>query len=67
MNLIIKQSIVFSVISVILGLAPTTKALATGLQPPQQLIQEISDTLQKQLQDKSFTKDFTKVRSLSMA
>lgn len=61
MNLIIKQSIVFSVISVILGLAPTTKALATGLQPPQQLIQEISDTLQKQLQDKSFTKDFTKV------
>jgi phospholipid transport system substrate-binding protein len=49
------------IISVLLCLAPIANTYAGDLQPPQQLIQDISETLQKKLQDKAFTKDFAKV------
>jgi len=40
---------------------PETKGFAADLQPPEQVIQSVSEQLQKKLQDKSFTKDFAQV------
>jgi phospholipid transport system substrate-binding protein len=48
-------------ILVALCLVPITETFASDLHPPQQLIQDISATLQKKLQDKSFTQDFFQV------
>jgi phospholipid transport system substrate-binding protein len=52
---------VFGLFAAALGLLPATKALSETLQGPQQVIQDVSDTLQKQLQDKAFTQDFAQV------
>lgn len=40
---------------------PATKAMADDLQPPQQVIQDVSTQLQQKLRDKSFTKNFAQV------
>jgi phospholipid transport system substrate-binding protein len=47
--------------TLLLGLIPATKAIAGDVQLPQQVIQSISEKLQKRLQDKSFTKNFAQV------
>jgi phospholipid transport system substrate-binding protein len=46
---------------VLLGSMPVVKGLAEDLQRPQQVIQSVSETIQKKLQDKSFTKNFAQV------
>ncbi|HEY8095964.1 MAG TPA: ABC transporter substrate-binding protein, partial [Methylobacter sp.] len=56
-----KQVAIFGLIAVIIGLMPVTNAIAADLLPPQQAIQVASAQLQERLQDKSFTKDFTKI------
>ena len=56
-----KQVTIFSILAVLLGLMPITKAIAEDLLPPQQAIQIASVKLQQKLQDKSFTKDFSKI------
>jgi phospholipid transport system substrate-binding protein len=44
-----------------ISLLATTKGLAEELQPPQQVIQSVSEQLQTKLQDKVFTKSFVQV------
>jgi len=56
-----KQVTVFGLFAVLLSLMPVTKVIATELLPPQQAIHMASAKLQERLQDKSFTKDFTKI------
>jgi phospholipid transport system substrate-binding protein len=46
---------------ILLGLLPETNGFAGELQPPEQVIQNVSEALQKKLQDKSFTKNFDQV------
>lgn len=47
--------------TILLVLMPATKAMADNLQPPQQVIQNVSTQLQQKLRDKSFTKNFAQV------
>jgi phospholipid transport system substrate-binding protein len=56
-----KQVTVFGLFAVLLSLMPVAKVIAEDLLPPQQAIQTASAQLQEKLQDKSFTKDFTKI------
>jgi phospholipid transport system substrate-binding protein len=56
-----KQYAVFGVFVILLNLISLTKGIAGDLQQPQQVIQNVSDTLQKKLQDKTFTKNFVQV------
>jgi phospholipid transport system substrate-binding protein len=56
-----RQISVLRFILVALCLVTITDTFADDLHPPQQLIQDISTTLQKKLQDKSFTQDFVQV------
>ncbi len=56
-----KQVTVFGLFVVLLSLMPVTRSMADDLLPPQQPIQMASAKLQERLQDKSFTKDFTKI------
>ncbi|TAN65546.1 MAG: ABC transporter substrate-binding protein [Methylobacter sp.] len=56
-----KQVTVFGLFVVLLSLLPVTGTMADDLLPPQQPIQVASAKLQERLQDKSFTKDFTKI------
>jgi phospholipid transport system substrate-binding protein len=59
-NLTIHTAI-FGLFFVFFGLMPSTKGIAGNLEPPQQVIQSVSETLQKRLQGKSFTQDFAQV------
>ena len=52
---------VFGLFAALLSLMPVNKVLSEALQPPQQVIQEVSETLQYRLQDKAFTQDFAQV------
>ena len=56
-----RQYIVFGFFALFLGLMTETRVMASDLLPPQQAIQTASAQLQEKLQDKSFTKDFTKI------
>lgn len=56
-----KQVTVFGLFVVLLSLMSVTRSMADDLLPPQQPIQAASAKLQERLQDKSFTKDFTKI------
>lgn len=56
-----KHYILFGIFALFLGLMPLGKVSAGDLLPPQQAINEASAQLQERLQDKSFTKDFTKI------
>lgn len=52
-------SILFVIL--LLGLMPVNKGIAETLQPPQQIIQNVSTQLQQKLKDKTFTKNFAQV------
>jgi len=56
-----KHYAILGLFTILLGLMPETKGFAADLQPPEQVIQSVSEQLQKKLQDKSFTKDFAQV------
>lgn len=56
-----RQNSVIGFILVALCLMPIAKTLATDLHPPQQLIQDISETLKQKLQDHAFNQDFVQV------
>ncbi len=56
-----KHYILFGLFTLFLGLSPLNRVSAGDLSPPQQAIEETSSLLQQKLQDKSFTKDFTKI------
>lgn len=61
MNNQIKLSMVSGFFAILLALMPIARINATNLQLPQQVIANISETLQKKLQDKSFTQNFAHV------
>jgi phospholipid transport system substrate-binding protein len=52
---------IIGILSVLLCLMPVTKADAEVLQVPQQVIADVSETLQNKLHDKVFTRDFAQV------
>jgi phospholipid transport system substrate-binding protein len=56
-----KHYALLGLFTILFGLMPETKGIAGDLQPPEQVIQSVSEQLQKKLQDKSFTKDFAQV------
>lgn len=56
-----KHYAILGLLTILLGLMPETKGFAEDLQPPEKVIQSVSDQLQKKLQDKSFTKNFYQV------
>ncbi|HEY8159782.1 MAG TPA: ABC transporter substrate-binding protein [Methylobacter sp.] len=57
-----KHYIIFNLFfALLLGLMPIGKVAADDLKPPQQIIQSVSEQLQKKLQDKTFTKNFAQV------
>lgn len=55
------QYAIIGIVSALLCLLPLTKVQSEALQAPQQVIADISETLQKKLQDKAFTQDFAQV------
>ncbi len=57
----VKQYTVLSLLAVFLSLMPLAKASAADLSPPQQIIQNVSTTIQEKMRDKVFTKDFIQV------
>ncbi|SJM89345.1 Toluene tolerance family protein [Crenothrix polyspora] len=57
----IQQHAVYGLLVILLSVIGMAKGAAESLQQPQQVIQNISDTLQKKLQDKSFTQNFASV------
>ena len=56
-----KQSIVFGLFAVLLGLMSVTEVIAGELLPPQQVIEGVSTQIKERLQDKSFTQNFAQV------
>jgi len=57
-----KQNLIFHLFfTLLLGLIPVSKVIADDLKPPQQIIQSVSEQLQKKLQDKTFTQNFAQV------
>lgn len=56
-----KHYAIVGLFTILLGLMAGTEGTAGELQTPEQVIQNVSETLQKKLQDKSFTKDFAQV------
>lgn len=57
----IQQFSLFGSCILLLLLSSVAQGMSEGLQPPQLVIQNVSDTLQKKLQDKSFTSNFARV------
>ncbi|MGR8981290.1 MAG: MlaC/ttg2D family ABC transporter substrate-binding protein [Gammaproteobacteria bacterium] len=56
-----KQFSRFSLLTLLLGLLFAAESIAESLQPPQQVIQSVSEQLRQRLQDKSFTNNFARV------
>jgi phospholipid transport system substrate-binding protein len=56
-----QQTISILFFAFLFGLIPTTRGMAENLQPPQLIIQSVSEKLQQRLQDKSFTQNFAQV------
>jgi phospholipid transport system substrate-binding protein len=56
-----KQYALLGFLGILLGLMSATKGMTEDLQPPQQVIQNVSAKLQQRLQDKAFTRDFAQV------
>ncbi len=56
-----KHYAILGLLTLLIGLMPVTKGNAGDLQPPQQVIQSVSEQLKQKLQDKAFTKDFAQV------
>lgn len=61
MHNLMKQLMGFGLVLLLAGLLTAEQGFAEDLQQPQQIIQGISDRIQRQLQDKSFIKDFARV------
>ena len=57
----IKQKLIAGLFILLLGLMPVFQGMAVELQPPQQVIQSISEQLQNKLKDKTFTQNFAQV------
>ena len=57
----IKQYVISGVFILVLGLIPAFQGMAEPLQPPEQVIQSISEQLQNKLKDKAFTRNFAQV------
>jgi phospholipid transport system substrate-binding protein len=57
----IQQHVMYGLLAILLGVMCLSKSFAESLQQPQQVIQNVSDTLQKKLQDKTFSQDFPQV------
>ena len=56
-----KQSIVFILFAILLGLMSVTEVIASELLPPQQVIDSVSTQIKTKLQDKSFSQNFAQV------
>ncbi len=56
-----KHTILFTLLALLLTVAPLGKLMAADLLPPQQAIETASAQLQSQMQEKGFTKDFAKI------
>jgi phospholipid transport system substrate-binding protein len=56
-----KQFTLLGLLTILLGLISASESMAEELQPPQKVIQSVSEQLQQRLQDKSFTRDFAAV------
>jgi len=56
-----KHYAILGLFTLLIGLMPTTKGIAGDVQPPQQVIQSVSEQIKQKLQDKSFTKNFAQV------
>ena len=57
----IKHYAILGSLAILLALISVSKVIADDLQQPQQVIKTVSETLQKRLQDKSFTRNFAEV------
>ncbi|WP_394754389.1 hypothetical protein [Crenothrix sp.] len=56
-----RHYLILALFATLLSLMPAIKTMAESLQAPQQVIQNVSEMLQKKLQDKSFTQNFAQV------
>ncbi|MFZ2451807.1 MAG: toluene tolerance protein [Methylobacter sp.] len=56
-----KHTILFTLLALLLTVAPLDRLMAADLLPPQQAIETASAQLQSQMQEKGFTKDFAKI------
>jgi len=56
-----KHYAILGLFTLLIGLMPTTRAIAGDVQPPQQIIQSVSEEIKQKLQDKSFTNNFAQV------
>lgn len=61
MQNLIKKYGLFGLTALVLGLLPVAKSAAENLQPPQLIIQSVSDQLHQKLQNKAFTNNFAQV------
>lgn len=59
----VQRSMLSVILAIVLSLTAIIPSFASTLEPPQQIIQEVSDTLQKKFQDKVFTQNFAQVVS----
>ncbi|MGR8941464.1 MAG: MlaC/ttg2D family ABC transporter substrate-binding protein, partial [Gammaproteobacteria bacterium] len=59
-NLIHKYAL-FGLMTLFWGLLPMAEAMAEDLQPPQVIIQNVSEQLRQRLQNKTFTSSFARV------
>lgn len=57
----IKHYAILGSLAILLALMTVSKVIADDLQQPQEVIKTVSETLQKRLQDKSFTRNFAEV------
>jgi phospholipid transport system substrate-binding protein len=56
-----KHYVILGFFTLLIVLIPLTKGFSEDLQPPQQIIQSVSEQLKQKLQDKVFTKNFAQV------
>jgi phospholipid transport system substrate-binding protein len=56
-----KHYAILGLFTILIGLMPVTKGNAEDLQPPQQIIQSVSEQIKQKLQDKAFTSNFAQV------
>ncbi len=56
-----KHYAILGLFTILISLMPVTKGNAEDLQPPQQIIQSVSEQIKQKLQDKTFTSNFAQV------
>ncbi len=56
-----KHYVILGFFTLLIVLIPLTKSFSEDLQPPQQVIQSVSEQLKQKLQDKVFTRNFAQV------